>query len=139
MAVGHNSSPYITIYDWITGVPVKISDPATLPADDAVGCAWSPDGRYLAVAHYTSPYITIYERSGASIVKISDPATLPTGIGRDCTWSPDGRYIGVAHISSPYISIYDWRSSVTKEWLLQIFTKNGQVAGHQSELEYRFI
>jgi uncharacterized protein with WD repeat len=31
-----------------------------LPTGVGYGCAFSPDGTYLAVAHQTAPYITIY-------------------------------------------------------------------------------
>ena len=39
---------------------LKVKDPSTLPTGDGWGCAFSPDGTYLAVAHWSSPYITIY-------------------------------------------------------------------------------
>ena len=61
LAIAHDSSPYVTIYDWSTGVPVKIANPATLPPSIGEGAAWSPDGRYLSIAHGSSPYVTIYQ------------------------------------------------------------------------------
>ena len=79
LAIAHYTTPYVTIYDWITGSPVKISDPATKPTGAGYGAPWSPDGRYLAIAHYTAPYVTIYDWITGSPVKISDPATTPTG------------------------------------------------------------
>ena len=118
LAVAHESTPYITIYDWSSGSPVKISDPATLPTGAGTSCAWSPDGRYLAVMHAINPCITIYDWSTGSPVKISDPATLPPdgssnypdGSTGYVAWSPSGRYLAVAHGSSPYLTIYDWSS-----------------------------
>ena len=61
--------------------PVKIADPATLPAGNGLGAAFSPDGRYLAVAENLSPYITIYQIAEAAakawmIDKASDGVTL---------------------------------------------------------------
>ena len=111
LAVAHNNSPYVTIYDWSSGSPVKVADPSSLPTNAATGVAWSPDGRYLAVTHYSSPYVTIYDWSSGSPVKIANPATLPTGdsYGKPA-WSPNGRYLLVGHINSPNITIYDWSS-----------------------------
>jgi WD40 repeat protein len=110
LAVAHYATPYVTIYDWSTGVPVKIANPATLPTAEAFGVAWSPDGRYLAVAHNTTPFATIYDWSTGVPVKIADPATLPVGGSSAVVWSPDGRYLAFGHGSSPYITIYDWIS-----------------------------
>ena len=61
LAVSHNSSPYITIYN--TSTWAKLANPSTLPTGNATGCAFSPYGSLLAVAHYSSPYITVYNTS----------------------------------------------------------------------------
>jgi WD40 repeat protein len=138
LAVAHLATPFVTIYDWITGSPVKISDPATLPYGNGQACAWSPDGRYLPIPSTTTSFMIIYQRTGRAIIKISDPATIPTGTGHSPAWSPDGRYLAVPHDTTPFLSIYDLRVSANNAWLVDIATRNGQVAGHQSELEYRF-
>ena len=44
-----------------TAPSLKVEDPSTLPTGNGYGCAFSPDGTYLAVAHTNSPYITIYK------------------------------------------------------------------------------
>ncbi len=85
---------------------LKVEDPSTLPPSNGFGCAFSPDGMYLAVAHFSSPYITIYKRSGDTFFKLSNPSTLPAGYGYDCAFSPNGTYLAVAHWESPYITIY---------------------------------
>ena len=76
LAVAHNASPYINIYntsDWS-----KVANPATLPASTSYGCAFSPNGALLAVAHNSSPYVTIYNTSdwskAAGVVPIYDTA-----------------------------------------------------------------
>ena len=89
------------------GEKVKLSNPSTLPAGTGWGCAFSPDGAYLAVAHSTSPYLTIYKRSGDTFTKLANPSTLPAGTGVGCAFSPDGAYLAVAHSTSPYITIYN--------------------------------
>jgi len=105
--VAHSGSPYVTIYN--TSGWSKVSNPATLPANTANGCAFSPDGALLAVAHYNSPYITIYNTSSWS--KVANPATLPPNNANGCAFSPDGALLAVAHNSSPYVTIYN-----TSDW-----------------------
>ncbi len=88
------------------GEEVKLSDPSTLPASNGWGCAFSPDGAYLAVVHYIPPYITIYKRSGDTFTKLANPSTLPASNGWGCAFSPVGAYLAVAHSLPPYITIY---------------------------------
>lgn len=110
LAASSHFTPYVAVYDFDSGTPVKLPDPTVLPTGPGMGIVWSPDGRYLAVGHQNSPYITIYDFSSGTLVKISDPTTLPTGLTRSVAWSPDGRYLCVCHNNSPYITIYDWIS-----------------------------
>ena len=86
--------------------PLKVEDPSTLPTGNGWGCAFSPDGIYLAVAHDKSPYITIYKRSGDTFTKLSNPPSLPPAGANGCAFSSDGTYLAVGHSSSPYITIY---------------------------------
>ena len=60
LAVAHDSSPYITVYQRSGSTLTKLADPATLPVY-AYGCSWGASGTYLAVAHDSSPYITVYK------------------------------------------------------------------------------
>jgi WD40 repeat protein len=83
---------------------VKKSALAALPGNGQ-GCAFSPDGTYLAVAHANSPFITVYERDGDSFTKLSALEALP-GVGFGCAFSPDGTYLAVAHLNSPYVTVY---------------------------------
>ena len=48
-----------TIGDFNPGL--KLDNPATLPAGNSYGTAFSADGTYLSVAHATSPFVTIYK------------------------------------------------------------------------------
>jgi Tol biopolymer transport system component len=63
LAVGHNTSPFITVYERSGTTFTKLSA-LTAPENTGWGCAFSPDGRFLAVSHSTSPHITVYETSG---------------------------------------------------------------------------
>ena len=92
------------IWDFTT--PVKLADPATLPAGTGLGTAWSPDGQFLTVAHSTTPFITIYQRSGTTFTKLTNPATLPIGNGVGTAWSPDGQFLTMTYSTTPFITIY---------------------------------
>ena len=58
---------------------LKLEDPSTLPTDWGNGCAFSPDGTYLAVAHDSSPYITIYKGGGYRAHLYIDSSTYGSG------------------------------------------------------------
>ena len=83
----------------------------TLPGD-GYGCAFSPDGQFLAAAHYNSPYLTVIRTSDWT--KVTTP-TLP-GIGYGCAFSPDGQFLAAAHYGSPYLTVIrtsDWTKITT--------------------------
>src|SRR5690606_29414763 len=93
LAVAHDSSPYVTIYnssDWS-----KIANPSTLPPDDANAVAFSPDGSKLAVGHLGSPYFTIYNTSDWT--KMANPSTL-TG------FNVNGVAFGRRHVKGVWLS-----------------------------------
>ena len=82
LAVAHNTSPRITVYPWDDGFGTKFANPATLPAGNGKGVAFSPAGDAIAVAHASSPFVTAYPWSGAGFgAKFANPATLPAGNG----------------------------------------------------------
>lgn len=88
----------------------RLANPATLPANDAFGVAWSPDGKYVAFAHNSSPYITIYDMSTGAPVKTANPSTLPVGNSLCVAWSPDSRFVAVGTNSGNRASVYDMNS-----------------------------
>ncbi len=106
LAVAHNTSPYITIYQKTGDSFTKVTNPGTLPTGIAYNCAWSPTGEFLSVVHDTSPYVTIYQRSGSTFTKLTNPGTLPTGLGTGCAWSPNGEFLAVAHNTTPFLTMY---------------------------------
>lgn len=112
LAVGHSTSPFVTIYQRSGRSFTKLTDPGTLPPAQVTGCAWSSDDQFLAVSSISSPFVTIYQRSGTTFTKLADPATLPAGVGRGCAWSPDDGFLVVAHQTSPFVTIYQ-RSGTT--------------------------
>ena len=107
MAVAHNTSPYITIYntsDWS-----KVTNPSTLPTGIGYDVAFNSDGSLMAVAHHTSPYVTIYNTSDWS--KVTNPSSLPAGNAEGVAFNNDGSLMAVAHYTSPYVTIYN-----TSDW-----------------------
>jgi WD40 repeat protein len=106
LALGHDTSPFLSIYIRNGDVLTKLADPAALPGSSGNGCAFSPNGDFLAVACSSTPYIAIYQRAGSVFTKLSNPATIPTGNGTGVAWSPNGLLLAVSHFTSPYITIY---------------------------------
>jgi WD40 repeat protein len=110
LAVGHEDSPYISIYKRDGDTFTKLANPSVLPGSQSWhsvnGLDFSSDSIYLALAHTSFPYISIYKRDGDTFTKLPDPSVLPTDTGRAVAFSPDGVYLAVGHGNSPYISIY---------------------------------
>jgi hypothetical protein len=113
LAVGHATTPFVTIYQRTGDTFAKCSDPASLPAGQVNGLAWSPDGLKLTCVHATTPFITTYTRTVTSGVGSTDftkvgtnPNTLPAGTGNACAYNSLGTKLAVAHDSSPFLTIY---------------------------------
>ena len=70
------------------------------------GCAFAPNGNFLAVGITSSPFIKIYSRSGDTFTALSNPASLPAGIGNRVQWSADSNYLSVGMATTPYIFTY---------------------------------
>jgi hypothetical protein len=118
MAVAHNTTPFITIYN--TATWTKLSDPTILPTGNANSVVFNYNGTLMAVSHLVSPYITIYNTSDWS--KVVDPAVLPTGTAYNVDFNHDGTLMAVAHSNSPFITIYntsDW-TKVTNPSILPV-------------------
>ena len=83
IAVGHDTTPYITAYPWSSsGFGTKFANPATLPTGQGNGVAFTASGDAIAVAHGISPNITAYPWSNSGFgTKFANPATLPTDSG----------------------------------------------------------
>ena len=112
LALVHNVTPFITIYQRSGTTFTKLANPAALPAGDSQGGCFSPNGEFLAIAHTTTPFVTIYQRSGTTFTKLANPAILPTGNGQNVSWSPNGEFLTVTHLTTPFITIYQ-RSGTT--------------------------
>jgi WD40 repeat protein len=72
----------------------------------AWGCAFAPNGNFLAVGIASSPFIKIYARSGDTFTALSDPASLPAAAGIRMRWSADSSFLSVGMTSTPYIFTY---------------------------------
>lgn len=108
VAIGHNTSPFITIYERDGDTFTKLANPSSLPPNRPDGLAFSSvTGRFLALANISSPYIVIYERNGNTFTKLDDPGTLPAGPTASVTWSPNEKYLAITHQTSPFVTIYE--------------------------------
>ena len=126
LAVGHLTSPYITVYKRTGDTFTKVSA-LTAPEGDGSDCNFSYDGTYLAVSHSVSPYITVYKRTGDTFAKVS-ALTAPEGTGTACSFSYDGIYLAVGHTTSPYITVYK-RSGDTFTKVSALTAPQGNVFG----------
>lgn len=106
LAIAHNTSPFVTIYERQGSTFTKLADPASLPAGAANHVAWSPNGDFLCVAHATTPFITIYQRQGNNFTKLANPAALPPAAGNHVAFSPNGEFLAVCANASPGFKIY---------------------------------
>ena len=91
IAVGHATTPYVSVYPWSSGFGTKYANPATLPLGFGTapgGIKFSPSGADLAVPHQSSPFISVYPWSSGFGTKYANPDTLPTGAGWGVAFSP---------------------------------------------------
>jgi WD40 repeat protein len=91
---------YSGIDYYYSGSQIKISDPATIPADTIRCIDFSFNTNYLAVSAGDSPYIYLYSRSGDTFTKLSDPASLPSDNALTCSFSMDDVYLAVGASAS---------------------------------------
>ncbi|ATQ79234.1 hypothetical protein CR152_32175 (plasmid) [Massilia violaceinigra] len=84
---------------------VRLATPVSPPAATSAGCAFSPDGQYVAIAQSTSPYMLMFKRSGDTFSRLglSQP---PTGFTYKIAFSADGTLMAVAQAASPFLSMY---------------------------------
>ena len=107
LAIAHNGSPFLAIYDMTEDPPLRMPDPNVLPTGNVHNVIFSPNGQYLAMSHDASPYVTIYDMTNGNPIKITNPDILPTGVGRGVSFSSNGKYLAVVHNTAPFITIYD--------------------------------
>ena len=76
MAVAHESSPFISTYDWVEDAWIKRDDP-TSPAQQVLDMEYplTPDGKVMAVAHESSPFISTYDWVEDAWIKRDDPTS----------------------------------------------------------------
>lgn len=71
----------------------------------AAGCAWSPDGNYLAIATNGSNYIYVFDTRTWNSVTIQ--GGFPNGACYGVDFSSDGKYMAVAGYGVTRLTIYD--------------------------------
>lgn len=107
VVVGHNTTPFITIYKRVGDALEKIPNPSSLPTGNVNFIAFSDDSQYMAVTTgSTSPYIEVYKIVGETFTKLSALPALGMTATNECSFSGDGTYLAVAGNVSPFIVIY---------------------------------
>lgn len=114
LAIGHSTSPFISVYQRSGGTFTKVANPVDLPPNLVYGADWSPDGTILACVHATSPYLTIYKWTGTALEKMTDiQGGNPAGTGNNVRWNPAGTHLAIVHSGSPYATIYEFNGTST--------------------------
>lgn len=91
MVVGHDSTPYATIYNISGDVFTAITTPFDSgPNSSCQAVAFSPDGVYLAVLAGPD-YLMVYRRTNDSYIKITGMPTVTSSFA--LAWSPDSTYL----------------------------------------------
>lgn len=88
LAVGTDTTPFIQVYDFNSGSPVKLANPATLPADDIYGIAWHPSGDFFVCVGDNTTVAEVYFVNGTTITRAG---TTPSALGVACLalcWNP---------------------------------------------------
>lgn len=106
LAIGHEVSPYLSIYRWAGDALTKLSGPSSPPTSTGRGVSFTPDGIYLAIAHDATPFLTVYKRNGDVFTKLSNPSVLPPTLCTGVSFSPDGEHLVVGSTASPFVVIY---------------------------------
>ncbi len=104
-AVGHSTSPYVTVYPWsdITGFGAKYANPGTALPGVVNDISFHPSGRAIALAHNASPFFSVYAFSASGFgSKYADPAALP-GTLNGIAFSPDGQWLLMTDANGAHI------------------------------------
>ena len=78
LAVGHDTSPYLSVYAKSGNTLTKLADPASLPAGAVLDVAWSADGTRLVCTTGLGSTATlkIYTRSGSTLTASTSSINL---------------------------------------------------------------
>lgn len=114
LAVGHQNSPYITVYKFndVTGFGVKYADAATLLPEEAKGVAFASDGSVIAIASYKplqGAHAYPWSSSTGFGTKYSAPSTN-FSYGYGVTINPSKTAVVFTVSSSPNLHAYAWSS-----------------------------
>jgi hypothetical protein len=115
LAIGHNSTPYFTVYQnsgTLGTTYSAITTPADLPTGSVQGLSWDPTSTYLAVGFQKnsgSTPIFIYKRSGSTLTKLSNPASIPAVAGVfACRFDPSGAYLAIGFVGADAAGNFFW-------------------------------
>lgn len=113
LAVGHDTSPFISVYKWATGngFGTKYADPSVSLTTFA-RVSFNPTNTVLATSSQSSASTNIKafawnNETGFGTI-FSSPASIPTGSTYYNSFNKDGSVFAVGHANSPFISAYAW-------------------------------
>lgn len=112
LALAHNNTPFISVYDRSGDTFTRLNNPATLPTSNLSRIDFNPAGTQIVCATAVSnSNLIIYSKSGTTLTKEADPATNPTGGAagtiNSLKYNHNGTRLAVGISISPRFSIYD--------------------------------
>jgi hypothetical protein len=132
LAIAHNNSPYLTIYDMIN-YDLYLDKQLVKPLGGCRSLDFSNDGKYLAVSHNNFPYLTVYNTGDWTQVTIDVP---PTNYCNTVKFSPNSLYLAVGFDTAPFIRLYNTQTfheisiiAPTKEVFSCQFDSNNRYLG----------
>ena len=103
----HATSPYISVYAFDGGVLTKLANPASLPSNIGLSCAWSPDSRYLTFTTSSSEECKTYIIEDGTFRDLFSNNYAAALNRSDVAWSPNGKTVAYAITTSPFTEMFD--------------------------------
>lgn len=125
IAVGHATSPFLTIYIYNSSEASgwsKLPSPTTLPPGLTDGVDFNANGTLLSTVSTISPYMANYIfnlSDPAHWSKLPNPSTTPPGAANHVRVSADGQWMAVGHAAGQTLSFYAFNASTNAYWTKQ--------------------
>jgi WD40 repeat protein len=107
LAIASAQSPFLFVYQFNSGAPVKVADSANIPTAACYTINFNHTGTMLSVGTLSaSPFLYTYSFSAGALTKLPDPDVLPAGNVTGITYTTANDYLCVGAGTTPFIYIY---------------------------------
>jgi hypothetical protein len=112
IALGGSVSPFLQIYDCITGVPVLVTGLTFSGLTSVLGVEFTQDNSKLLVLNSTSTYMQCLDvGTWTATPGFTSPA--PANAPQQLTVNPNGSAYGLAYVATPWLVEYDLMTGVS--------------------------